>query len=127
MTGYETTRFFEQDESWKARAACSDADTRLFFPERGEPVREAKEICAGCDVRTECLNYALAIPNCVGIWGGLSGRERRAVKRDQRRARAVQHGTVAGYRAEIRYGLEPCTHCQAAHRSYERERSRKYR
>ena len=48
MSGYETTRFFEQDESWKVRAACRDSDTRLFFPERGDPVHEAKAICADC-------------------------------------------------------------------------------
>lgn len=127
MSGYETTRFFEQDESWKVRAACRDSDTRLFFPERGDPVQEAKAICADCSVRTECLEYALAIPNCVGIWGGLSGRERRVFRREAGRRKKIPHGTVTGYRAELRYGLDPCDHCRAAHRTYERERSRKYR
>jgi WhiB family redox-sensing transcriptional regulator len=124
---YETTQFFEQDETWKLRAACFGHSTRLFFPERGESVQEAKQICQGCDVRLDCLEYAMAIPNCSGIWGGMSGRERRELRRNQRNSQPIQHGSVAGYRAEIRQGLEPCDECYAAHRHYERERSRKYR
>jgi hypothetical protein len=127
MSFIDYPRFLEQDESWKLDAACRDQPTRLFFPERGDPVREAKQICAGCTVRTECLNYAMSIPNSVGIWGGLSGRERRALRRDQKLSRPIHHGTVAGYRAELRAGNEPCQYCVAAHRDYERERSRKYR
>ena len=124
---HEATRFFEQDETWKLDAACFGYDTRLFFPERGESVQQAKQICAGCPVRLDCLEYAMAIPNCSGIWGGMSGRERRELRRNQRANRPIAHGTVAGYRAELRLDLDPCDDCYAAHRSYERERSRKYR
>lgn len=128
---YDTSpSFYEQDEDWKQYAACKHADTRLFFPERGDPVHEAKAICATCPVREQCLEYALAIPNCVGIWGGKSGKERRAIRRalpDNHQTRPIVHGTPAGYRAELRAQLPPCQRCLNAHRDYERERSRKYR
>jgi len=63
-----------------------------FFPEKGGSTREAKRICSGCEVRAECLEYALANDERFGIWGGLSERERRRVRRQralERRARAV--------------------------------------
>ncbi len=52
-----------------------------FFPEKGGSTREAKRICLGCEVRDECLEYALANDERFGIWGGLSERERRRLKR----------------------------------------------
>ena len=45
---------------WKARANCMGVDPDLFFPERGMSTREAKEVCRGCVVREDCLEYALA-------------------------------------------------------------------
>ena len=122
--------FYEQDESWKQHAACRDIPTDMFFPARGESVTAVKQICAECPVRQECLDYSLNIPNCVGIWGGLSGRERRNYRRDLRiaeNAAPIRHGTSGGYHAEIRRGLEPCSQCQMAHREYERQRARDYR
>ena len=47
----------------------------------GGSTREAKKICVGCEVRAECLSYALANDERFGIWGGLSERERRRLKR----------------------------------------------
>ena len=54
---------------------------RPSFPEKGGSTREAKKICLGCEVRHECLEYALAHDERFGIWGGLSERERRRLKR----------------------------------------------
>lgn len=69
-----------ETEEWKAEGACHDHDPDVFFPERGEDVDAAKRICAGCTVRRECLTYALTTPReKFGIWGGLSGRERRTL------------------------------------------------
>src|ERR1700739_605766 len=56
-------------------------DPDLFFPERGASTREAKEVCRGCVVREDCLEYALANGEKFGIWGGLSERERRKIRR----------------------------------------------
>jgi WhiB family redox-sensing transcriptional regulator len=69
--------------AWMDRANCLGCDPELFFPERCESVVEAKAVCAGCVVRADCLEFALAIGEKVGIWGGLSERERRRVRRDR--------------------------------------------
>jgi WhiB family redox-sensing transcriptional regulator len=66
---------------WQERALCSQTDPEEFFPEKGGSTREAKRICSRCEVKTECLEYALGHDERFGIWGGLSERERRRVKR----------------------------------------------
>jgi WhiB family redox-sensing transcriptional regulator len=67
--------------SWQERALCAQTDPEAFFPEKGGSTREAKRVCLSCDVRSECLDYALAHDERFGIWGGLSERERRRLKR----------------------------------------------
>ena len=67
--------------SWQERALCAQTDPEAFFPEKGGSTREAKRVCMSCDVRGECLEYALAHDERFGIWGGLSERERRRLKR----------------------------------------------
>jgi len=69
------------DRTWQVRANCMGVDPDLFFPERGASTREAKEVCRGCVVRQECLEYAIANGEKFGIWGGMSERERRRVRR----------------------------------------------
>ena len=69
------------EQDWQERALCAQTDPEAFFPEKGGSTREAKRICAGCDVRAECLEYALAQDERFGIWGGLSERERRRLRR----------------------------------------------
>ncbi|HZE01570.1 MAG TPA: WhiB family transcriptional regulator [Pseudonocardiaceae bacterium] len=71
----------QQEQDWQERALCAQTDPEAFFPEKGGSTREAKLICAGCEVRAECLEYALAFDERFGIWGGLSERERRRLKR----------------------------------------------
>jgi WhiB family redox-sensing transcriptional regulator len=66
---------------WQERALCAQTDPEAFFPEKGGSTREAKRICSGCEVRAECLDYALAHDERFGIWGGLSERERRRLRR----------------------------------------------
>lgn len=66
---------------WQERALCAQTDPEAFFPEKGGSTREAKKVCASCEVRRECLDYALANDERFGIWGGLSERERRRLKR----------------------------------------------
>lgn len=67
--------------SWQDRALCAETDPEAFFPEKGGSTREAKRVCTGCEVKGECLQYALAHDERFGIWGGLSERERRRLKR----------------------------------------------
>ncbi len=73
--------FEEIEDQWQERALCAQTDPEAFFPEKGGSTREAKRICLGCEVKDECLEYALANDERFGIWGGLSERERRRLKR----------------------------------------------
>ncbi len=66
---------------WQERALCAQTDPEAFFPEKGGSTRDAKKVCAECEVKVECLEYALANDERFGIWGGLSERERRRVKK----------------------------------------------
>ena len=70
-------------QSWQERALCAETDPEAFFPEKGGSTREAKKICTGCEVKAECLEYALANDERFGIWGGLSERERRRLRRGE--------------------------------------------
>lgn len=72
--------------SWRDDALCAQVGSDLFFPEKGGSTRGAKKLCAGCDVREQCLEYALTREERFGIWGGLSERERRRVVLLRRRA-----------------------------------------
>ena len=75
---------FEEDDgllAWQDQALCAQTDPEAFFPEKGGSTREAKRICVGCEVKQECLEYALMQDERFGIWGGLSERERRRLKR----------------------------------------------
>lgn len=76
-------RFDLGDRSWQGQANCLGVDPDLFFPERGASTREAKGVCRGCVVREECLEYALVNGEKFGIWGGLSERERRRIRRQR--------------------------------------------
>lgn len=67
--------------AWQEESLCAQTDPEAFFPEKGGSTREAKRICVGCTVKAECLEYALAKDERFGIWGGLSERERRRLKR----------------------------------------------
>lgn len=73
---------FEDDPlAWQGDALCAQTDPEAFFPEKGGSTRDAKRICAGCEVKAQCLEYALANDERFGIWGGLSERERRKLKK----------------------------------------------
>jgi WhiB family redox-sensing transcriptional regulator len=80
------------ERRWQEQANCLGVDPDLFFPERGASTREAKAVCRSCEVQGDCLEYALAHGEKFGIWGGLSERERRRV----RRARALERRSVVG-------------------------------
>ena len=75
--------------SWQDLANCRGADPDLFFPERGASTRTAKSICRECSVQDDCLEFAIVSSEKFGIWGGLSERERRKIRR-QRAVAAAQ-------------------------------------
>lgn len=77
---------------WMAAAACRDHDPALFFPVRsyGNAVKtqnaQAKAICATCPVREVCAEYGMALGNnAPGIYGGLTGADRRRLRAERRR------------------------------------------
>jgi WhiB family transcriptional regulator, redox-sensing transcriptional regulator len=77
----------DQGSSWQLDAECvRHAHEVDFFPARGESVRDAKAVCALCPVKRECLDFALRLKVAHGVWGGLSERERRALRRERHRA-----------------------------------------
>lgn len=69
-----------EDLTWQDEALCAQADPEAFFPEKGGSTRLAKAVCRSCDVRAECLDYAMETNQMFGIWGGMSERERRRLK-----------------------------------------------
>ena len=54
-----------EEQEWQERALCAQTDPEAFFPEKGGSTREAKRICQGCEVRSECLEYALGTRRTV--------------------------------------------------------------
>lgn len=81
---------------WRALAACdpgpdASMDERqamlaMFFIPEFTPRRErkelelaAKQVCSGCPVQLDCLEYALAAREHEGVWGGQTEAERRQI------------------------------------------------
>jgi WhiB family redox-sensing transcriptional regulator len=67
---------------WWRSAACRTADPEMFFPVSSvgpghDEVAQAKEVCASCLVRRQCLQFALATRQAHGVWGGTTEEERR--------------------------------------------------
>lgn len=71
----------EGELGWQTDALCAQTDPEAFFPEKGGSTRDAKKVCGACNVRAQCLEYALANDERFGIWGGLSERERRRLRK----------------------------------------------
>ena len=69
--------------AWQDEANCKGAKADLFFPERGASTRTAKGICRECQVRLDCLEFAITTSEKFGIWGGMSERERRRVRKER--------------------------------------------
>ena len=67
--------------AWQTDALCAQTDPEAFFPEKGGSTRYAKRVCEACPVQAECLDYAMSKDEKFGIWGGLSERERRRLRR----------------------------------------------
>lgn len=106
---------------WRPAAACRNIDPGVFFPQRGESTRDAKAICDGCPVREACLEHALVNGERFGVWGGLSERQRRRLRRW--RITIAACGTESGYYRHVKRLREvPCADCVRAHRDAERVR-----
>jgi WhiB family redox-sensing transcriptional regulator len=110
----------EPDTTWMDAAECAGL-TDLMFSERGQDTAPAKAVCAGCAVRIECLEYALAMNERFGIWGGTSEKERRQIRANRsvvRRVKVVACGSTSGYARHARLGEPPCVSCREARARY---------
>jgi WhiB family redox-sensing transcriptional regulator len=76
-----------QGTDWQRQGLCRATDSTVFFPPahfEHKPEREAREakakaICTGCPVRSQCLEWALAVRESHGVWGGASESERKQI------------------------------------------------
>lgn len=72
---------------WQDRARCRGMDPELFFPAgedsphwTGAVDERAVAACRACDVRADCLDWALRHER-HGYWAGTSERQRRRLRR----------------------------------------------
>lgn len=74
------------DLSWHERANCRGVNPRLFFPEKDDNATRlhAKQVCKPCEVRAECLAYAIEAMEPFGVWGGAGPTERRDMRLGRR-------------------------------------------
>lgn len=90
-------------DDWRTDALCAQTDPEAFFPAKGGSTRDAKRICQRCPERAECLEFALEHDERFGVWGGLSERERRRLRKpthpDGRRRDAAELQLVANLTA----------------------------
>jgi WhiB family redox-sensing transcriptional regulator len=87
MPGVEPQRIEEgtrMDTAWMARGSCVEEHPSFFFPSDGVGVTRARKVCANCQVRIDCLEYALENRIEHGVWGGASERERRRILKRRR-------------------------------------------
>lgn len=104
-------------------ALCAETDPDLFHPPKGDSNNgAARRVCGACEVRDECLAYALDRDEQHGIWGGLSPSERRRLKHRRPGPAPINHGTEGGYRTHLRRGEKACSACLEANRLLARER-----
>jgi WhiB family redox-sensing transcriptional regulator len=73
-----------EDLSWMDDALCREVGGDLHFPGPRESAAPARRICAACSVKTRCAVFALENDYKIGVWGGLTGQERRRLRRSGR-------------------------------------------
>ncbi len=69
------------DQDWRSASLCAKGDPDLWFAVGAVEHKQAKSICGRCPVQSACLQYAMSAPITHGIWGGMTERERRRVRR----------------------------------------------
>jgi len=80
----------EEDLAWQHGALCAQISPEPFFPERGGSTKDAKKICDLCEVKEECLEYALENKQRYGIWGGKSERQLRKILKQREKDKIAQ-------------------------------------
>lgn len=81
---------------------CAETDPGAFHPEQGEPSADAQAICGRCELRNPCAQWAIANPDLQGIWGGLTGRDRRDIRsRNRVQRRPARNWTDSDTQAQV--------------------------
>lgn len=57
---------------WRARAACVGMPANFWFPEKNQNANQGRRVCAGCPVRQDCYDAAVANGERFGVWGGVN-------------------------------------------------------
>lgn len=88
-----------EPDDWRSRGACVSADPDLFFPvsSAGAGQRQeekARAFCGLCQVRPQCLAFALATRQAHGVWGGTTEDERRRLRQAEHQAEATRQQTA---------------------------------
>lgn len=113
-------RIIPTPPAWQQDANCQGTSGDTFFPEKGGTAQPAKRICARCNVRTQCRQWALDTNQQHGVWGGLTEDERRKLRRggpgqpirhNQRRGGLAEHHQVI---VDMLARDEPATWAQIA-------------
>jgi WhiB family transcriptional regulator, redox-sensing transcriptional regulator len=84
-SGYAWCMDAPVEQVWMRRANCRGTNASAFFPSDASGVEGARQVCAECAVRPECLEFALENRFDHGVWGGASERERQRILRERRR------------------------------------------
>ncbi len=131
---------YEIAGEWAAHPArnCRGLDRNMFMVERGDTATldHLRSICDGCPVKVPCAEFAINDATIIGIWGGLSGKERRDLRRQRRLengekmrgprrgtvVKVARCGTLAGYERHRRQEEPTCAECRAARAAYKRYR-----
>lgn len=74
-------------DRWQDHGRCAETDPFLFYPEPGMTAAPAKRVCMSCEVRRECLEYAVENGELWGVWGGTTENQRKAIRRSRNRRR----------------------------------------
>lgn len=112
-------------------ALCLEVDPELFYPEAKRPgtspnYAAPKAICGACDMRAECLEWALDTGDAWAFLGGTTPRQRRRLKeRAPKGPQPIVHGTEGGARTHRRRGEVACGLCNEASRVAKVRRERR--
>ena len=86
MAATTTLRRLVDPEEWTEQARCRGMESEAFFGRNLTEARAAIRTCERCEVRQQCLDYAVDNGIEIGVWGGLTERQRRAHVRRHRLA-----------------------------------------
>jgi WhiB family redox-sensing transcriptional regulator len=105
---------------WRKAALCAQVDPEIFFPEIGSSYgsQQAKKLCGSCDVKQQCLDYALENRERYGVWGGASPGDRyRMLRRSNPRFRWPSDHAITNPFTPARGGpwAADATHCFRGH------------